>query len=134
MPLPLLKKQFKFCYLSAVLSTIASAKVESLLKADVILLSRSVLRSTSRKCEGGLIFNFSSSDSRPVTKLPLVAQRRSPSDATLAKNRGPNTQNPSFKKPCFLKHYISIYAYTNILSAAAAFCIFNSLRLRRLCG
>jgi len=51
MPLPLLKKQFKFCYLSAVLSTVLSvrspdgigtkaealAKVESLLKADVIL-------------------------------------------------------------------------------------------------
>ena len=26
----------------------------------------------------------------------------------------PKASNPSLKKPCFLKHYISIYAYTNM--------------------
>ena len=56
MPLPLLKKQFKFCYLSAVLSADLSVrspdgigtKAEALAKADVLVAIKNLCSSVAQ--------------------------------------------------------------------------------------
>jgi hypothetical protein len=78
---------------------------------------------------GGFSFGAEGGLACPCKQLAGVRRRRNPASTHLLL---PSSSNPTFSKPWFLKHSISIYAYTYILSDATPPPIYSLTHLRIL--